>query len=114
MDHRSLPARFSALPGKWQPVARRMSHWLWDDSYMGNTIRDFPSHQFKIVGFCGCGHSAAIDLASLPGDLPIDTLRGRLRCSECGGRGISIRIAWIAAGGFKHSAPTVTKSPGYF
>jgi hypothetical protein len=70
---------------------------------MTNTLREFPSDQFKIVGFCACGHSAPVDTARLLPDITIEVLRGRLRCQVCGAREVGLRIIWIAAGGFKHS-----------
>jgi hypothetical protein len=71
---------------------------------MPNTLADFPCDRFAIHGYCECGHSAQIDLEVLPPKLTIDALRVRLRCGACGGRDVSIRIGWTAAGGFKHSA----------
>lgn len=71
---------------------------------MPNTLADFPPDRFAIHGYCDCGHDAQIDLASLPETLTIDSLRARLRCGACGGREVSIRIGWIAAGGFRYSA----------
>jgi hypothetical protein len=71
---------------------------------MANTLSDFPRDEFRIVGFCACGRSAAIDTTQLPPDLTIEVLRGHLRCRVCGGQDVSLRIVWTAAGGFKHSA----------
>lgn len=71
---------------------------------MANTLSNFPNDQFKIVGFCTCGHSAAIDTTRLLPDLTIDVLRHHLRCRVCGGHEVGLRIVWKAAGGFKHSA----------
>ena len=71
---------------------------------MSNLLADFPLDRFAIHAFCECGYDAQIDLASLPETLTVDVLRARLRCTVCGGREVSIRIGWIAAGGFKYSA----------
>ena len=70
---------------------------------MPNTLADFPPERFAIYAFCECGHQASIDTASLPPELPVDTLRSRLRCRACSSRQVSIRIVWTAAGGFHHS-----------
>lgn len=67
-------------------------------------LADFPPERFAIHAYCVCGHGAQIDLEALQPTLTIDALRARLRCGACGGRDVSIRIWWTAAGGFKHSA----------
>ncbi len=69
-----------------------------------NRIRDFDPAKHAIIGYCGgCGHSAAVDLDRVEPDLTVPELRRRLRCAECGSREVEIRIAYIAAGGYRHS-----------
>jgi hypothetical protein len=65
---------------------------------MPNTLADFPPDRFAIHANCTCGHDALIDSARLAETLTIDSLRARLRCGACGGRDVSIRIGWTAAG----------------
>lgn len=50
-----------------------------------------------------CGHSATVNLQGLDPELTIPELRRRLRCVECGSRQVESRIAYIAAGGYRHS-----------
>ena len=48
-----------------------------------------------VMAFCEaprCGHSAAVDLAGLPPDLPIPDIALRLRCFACGRQEIKIHI----------------------
>ena len=69
-----------------------------------NRIRDFAPSTHAIIGYCGqCGHSAAVNLEPLNPELTIPELRRRLRCAQCGGREVEIRITYIAAGGYSHS-----------
>ena len=71
---------------------------------MPNTLRDFPGDRFRIDACCTYGHRGAVSCDGLPGAQRIDAMHARLRCSVCGGGDVSIRIAWVAAGGFRHSA----------
>ena len=77
---------------------------------MPNTLADFPPDRFAIHAFCECGHSDQVATARLPGELSIDALRSRLRCSVCGSRQVSIRIVWTAAGGFQHSGAVAAQT----
>ena len=70
---------------------------------MANTLSDFPADRFAIHAYCGCGHDAALPIATMPQHTTIDALRGRLRCLACGSRGVRISIIWTAAGGYAHS-----------
>ena len=70
----------------------------------GNYLSDFPPDQFTISLFCGaCDHRADLDREKVPGYMTVQELRQRLRCSACGSRECSIRIAYAGAGGFKHA-----------
>ena len=77
---------------------------LQDHAYMSNYLADFPPDRFAIHAYCEYGHGAKIDTERLPSKLAIAALRALLRCGACGGRDVSIRIGWTAAGGFAHSA----------
>jgi len=77
---------------------------------MPNALADFPPDRFAIHAFCACGHQAPIDTTRLPASLTIDILRARLRCGACGGREVSIRIIWTAAGGFHHSGAVTAQT----
>ena len=69
-----------------------------------NQVRDFDRRTHAVIGYCGqCGHSAAVNLERLEPELPVPELRQRLRCGECGGRAVEIRIAYITTGGYLHS-----------
>jgi hypothetical protein len=89
-------------------VAQYLRHSEQEDTLMQNTLADFPPDRFSIHAYCECGHNAQIDLARLSENLTINSLRARLRCAACGGREISIRIGWTAAGGFRYSAGAMT------
>ena len=77
---------------------------------MPSTLADFPPDRFAIHAYCARGHQARVPPETLPRDLLIDALRARLRCQACGGREVSIRIVWAAAGGFKHSGGVAASS----
>ena len=64
-------------------------------------LNDFPPEKFTLYAYCSCGHSAAVDRDKL-GNAEVQTLASRLRCSECGGREISISIVYTGAGEFRH------------
>ncbi len=49
----------------------------------------------RIEAACYCGHSARVDVSALPGSIPVPSLRGRLRCVECGERPIDVRPDWL-------------------
>ncbi|HPE80114.1 MAG TPA: hypothetical protein PKZ35_08880 [Gammaproteobacteria bacterium] len=66
-----------------------------------NTLADFPPDRFSTTGYRACGHQARLPLDHLLADLRVDVLRARSPCAACGGREVSIRIGWIAAGAFK-------------
>jgi hypothetical protein len=69
-----------------------------------NRLRDFDPAKFSILALCHtCRHQRVLDLSRLDPDLSIPDLRARLSCSACGSRDTSIRILWIAAGGYTHS-----------
>jgi len=69
-----------------------------------NSLTDFPPDQFTISLFCdACDHSADLDREKVPEGMTIQELRQHLRCSACGSRGCSIRIAYTGAGRFKHA-----------
>ena len=73
----------------------------------GNTINDSPAEMFSILAFGdACGRQSPLQLAALPGDLSIEALRLRLRCSACGSRETSIRIVSTGAGSFRYCAAT--------
>ena len=68
-----------------------------------NRPDDFPAESFTILAFCdACDHQAPVDRTGLPLGVTIQGLRSRLRCSACGHRGCSIRIAYTGAGGFRY------------
>lgn len=69
---------------------------------MSNYLADFPPDKFGIFAYCNCGRQAKVDTSRLPQSLPMDTLHRKLRCQACGGREISMRIVWTAAGGYAH------------
>jgi len=77
---------------------------------MPNALADFPPERFAFHAFCECGHTDQVDTDRLPAELPIDVLRSRLRCSVCGSRQVSIRIIWMAAGGFHHSGAVTAQT----
>jgi hypothetical protein len=67
-----------------------------------NTPDAFPPERFSLIAFCdACGHSASVERARIPPGLTIPELPARLRCTACGGRSCSIRIAYTGAGGFR-------------
>ena len=62
-----------------------------------NTLDDFPAETFGILVSCeACGRQGWLD----PAVVPVQRLRGRLRCSGCCSRETSIRIVYTGAGGF--------------
>jgi hypothetical protein len=70
-----------------------------------NQLADFPPEQFTILVFCGgCGRQVSLDRAKVPPGIGVQALPGRLRCSVCGAKQASIRIAYTGAGGFRVSA----------
>jgi hypothetical protein len=69
----------------------------------GNQLSDFPPEQFTIFVFCNaCGRQEALDRGRVPAAISVQDLPGRLRCSVCGSRESSMRIAYTGAGGFHH------------
>ena len=61
-----------------------------------------------------CDHTVELDRALLiaqHGDLLIDDLQGRLRCSGCGARDVGLLRGWNAQLGYRH-APGTKKGPG--
>ena len=57
-----------------------------------------------IIGCFGqCSHSAAVNLEPLEPKMTIPELHQRLRCTKRGAKEANIRIAYIAAGGYRHS-----------
>jgi len=69
---------------------------------MSNPLSDFPANTFDIVAHCDCGRHAGLDLAALPQTMTVDQLRDRLRCRECGGHEVSVRIIWHGGVKFHH------------
>ncbi|MBK1632653.1 hypothetical protein CKO31_18275 [Thiohalocapsa halophila] len=70
----------------------------------GNLPDDFPPERFALMAFCeGCGHSAALDRASLPPGLTVQAIPARLRCTACGRRPGTLRVVYTGAGGFKYA-----------
>jgi hypothetical protein len=68
-----------------------------------NILADFPADAFTIFAWCdACGHSGTFDRARVPEDIRMQTLHEKLRCSACGSRHVSIRIAYTGAGGFHY------------
>jgi len=61
-------------------------------------LNDAPPEEFTIYAYCPCGHSAGLEV----GNAEIRSLASRPRCSECGGREISISIVYTGAGEFHH------------
>ncbi len=75
-----------------------------------NVLSDFPPDQFAIAVTCDhCGHGVWLDRSTVPEGVTIPALRSRLRCTACGWKGASIRIVYVAAGGFRVGSGT----PGY-
>jgi hypothetical protein len=75
-----------------------------------NTLADFPADSFTIFASCvACGHHGTFDRTNVPEDIRMQTLHEKLRCSACGSRHISIRIAYTGAGGYHYgsTSPTV-------
>ena len=69
-----------------------------------NRIRDFDPATHAIIGCFGqCSHSAAVNLERLEPKMTIPEPHQRLRCTKRGAKEPNIRIAYIAAGGYRHS-----------
>jgi len=51
-----------------------------------------------VIARCeACGHVADVNVDALAGTILVPEVGRRLRCSECGGKGIETRPAWHAA-----------------
>ena len=72
-------------------------------------------HAFRLYAVCEpCHRVAQVDLSGLierdGGDYPIDRVRMRLKCEQCGQRSQSIRIVYVGpegrASGFRYARST--------
>jgi hypothetical protein len=71
-----------------------------------NILSDFRADSFTIFVWCdACGHSGTFDRAQASEKIRMQTLHDNLRCSACGSRHVSIRIAYTGAGGFHYATP---------
>jgi len=78
-----------------------------------NTIADFPPDRFSITAHCeACGHSHGIDTDKLPLDLPMHVLQAHARCTACGAKGASLRIAYSASMDISSMIGRTQKRPG--
>jgi ribosomal protein S14 len=72
------------------------------DEAPANRLCDFPPDQFSIAVTCEhCGRDHWLDRSTVPEEVTIPALRSRLRCQACGRKEASIRIVYVAAGGFR-------------
>jgi hypothetical protein len=77
------------------------------DHRRGNVLSDFPPDQFGIWVSCDhCNHQVWLDRATVPEGVTVQSLLARLRCTAGGKKGASIRIIYVAAGGFRVSDHT--------
>jgi hypothetical protein len=72
-------------------------------------LSDFPSEKFTIYAYCSRGHSAGVDREKVS-NAEIQTLTSRPRCSECGGREISISIVYTGARELHHGKGAGSKA----
>ena len=62
------------------------------------TVRALIAGRYKMAVYCGCGHTAWLDLVALARrdgpDTPTDhwSMRRRLRCSQCGRRSADVKL----------------------
>ena len=41
-----------------------------------------------------CGHEATVNVDDQPGHLAVPSFAAKMKCSQCGGRRVSVRAAW--------------------
>jgi hypothetical protein len=45
-----------------------------------------------------CWHSGVLDVSAYPGDLLVQSFKGRVVCSRCGSRDVDVRPDWTEIG----------------
>ncbi len=105
----SPASRLTSIPRALSPTKSAMTRVpaLSPEQTRDNVLADFPPDQFSIAVTCDhCGHGVWLDRSTVPEAVTIPSLRSRLRCTACGRRGASIRIVYVAAGGFRVGSGT--------
>jgi hypothetical protein len=66
-----------------------------------NSLADLAADAFTIfVWWDACGDSGTFDRGRVSEDTRVQMIHEKLRCSPCGSRHVSVRVAYTDVGGF--------------